>query len=148
MKCSVNMFLMITIFVISICPCMSFAQTGVANKVVHPKNQYEGLTDFINGRLESVHKDVWNVEGIDFLISNDTVFLNMNGEEISKNTISVGDMIRVTFAPEENDRVLEVELQGNGRKLQKRSTAGMRRDRLKRHEVIVLKNGVYTNERH
>ena len=148
MKHSVNMFLMITILVISICPCMSFAQTGKASKVVHPENQYEGLTDFINGRVESIHKDVWNVEGINFLVSGDTVFVNMNGEKISKDAISVGDMIQVTFAPEENNRVLEVELQGKGRKLQTGSTAGVQRDRLRKHEVIVLKNGVYSNERH
>ncbi len=146
MKCPLNIFLVIMLF-ISICPCIGSAQTVMTNESIHPKDHYEGLTDFMDGRLEYIHKDVWNVEGTDFLIPDDIVFFNMNGEEISKNTISVGDMVQVTFAPDDNDRVLEVELQEKGRKLQE-TTAGVRQVRPKKHEVIVLKNGVYTNEHH
>ena len=147
MKCPTNIFLMIAIFIVSTSPCVCSAQTVITSEPIHPKDRYEGLTDFIDGRLESIHKNVWNVEGTDFLVPEDVGFFDMNGEEISRDSISVGNMIRITYASDNDDRVIEVELQEKGGDFHER-TAKVRHNDPKRHQVIVLKNGVYTNEPH
>ena len=147
MKCGNSIIFTITAL-LSIYPCFGFSQTMVdaTDKSMHPVLSYHGFTDFMDGRIEQIHNDEWNVEGYDFFISGDTPFVNINGEEISKDTITVGDMVKITFAPNQDNRVLMVELQEKA-KMSKGATVDTYGIRSEKNEKIIMKNGVYVNER-
>lgn len=104
----------------------------------------ESMTDFVNGRVEARHDDLLRVEGVDFRVSGDTRFTDMNGDEIPGGAIIAGAVVRVVFLPESDNRVVAVELQEMARRPEQAATRP-RRPSPAQHGVIVLKDGVYTN---
>jgi len=105
---------------------------------------YEGFIDFMDGRIERLNDGSFKLMDMEFQLSAD-MFCAKGEEVIPCDQIKTGDEVRITYAPDEDNRVLKMEMEENSRALHKKSVHGAQ-NRREKHEVIVFKNGVYTNE--
>ncbi len=117
---------------------------GEQSDNVIPAITYEGFTDFMDGRIERMENGILELMGMEFQLSDD-VFCTKGEEEIPCEQIKAGDEVRITYAPDEDNRVLKIELEESSPILHDQITNTGNAPR-KKKEVIVFKNGVYTNE--